>query len=83
MILITANAAKLLSNPSVAEELERYETEVTEAIKEAATAGIKEITLRIPVHLRDSIIEQLAELGYSYDSIGIEQRMSFFKVNWK
>lgn len=83
MILITANAAKLLSNPSVAEELERYETEVTEAIKEAATAGIKEITLRIPMHLRDSIIEQLAELGYSYDSIGVEQRMSFFKVNWK
>ena len=83
MISITANAANLLSNPSVAEELERYETKVTEAIKEAATAGIKEITLRIPMHLRDSIIAQLAELGYSYDAIGVEQRMSFFKVNWK
>lgn len=83
MILITANAAKLLSTTSIAEELERYETEVTEAIKEAATAGIKEITLRIPMHLRDSIIEQLAGLGYSYDSIGVQDRMTFYKVNWK
>lgn len=83
MILITANAAKLLSTPSLAEELERYETEVTEAIKEAATAGIKEITLRIPMHLRDPIIEQLSGLGYSYDSIGVQDRMTFFKVNWK
>lgn len=82
MILITAGAAKVLATPSIAEELERYEVEVTEAIKEAATAGIKEITLRIPMHLRDAIIQQLADLGYTYHAIGNEDRMSFFKVSW-
>lgn len=83
MISITANAAKALSNPTMAEELERYETEVTEAIKEAATAGIKEITLRIPVRLQNDLIKQLADLGYDYSPIGNEHQMSFFKVNWK
>ena len=83
MILITAASAKRISNPTTAEELERYETEVTEAIKEAAIAGIKEITLRIPDRLRDDIILQLAKLGYDYSSIGNEGSMSFFKVNWK
>lgn len=83
MISIKASDAKVLSNPSIAEELTRYEEEVTEAIKEAATAGIKEITLRIPVNLRDLIIQQLAELGYAYNTIGVEQDMTFFKVNWR
>lgn len=83
MISIKASDAKVLSNPSIAEELTRYEEEVTEAIKEAATAGIKEITLRIPVNLRDLIIQQLAELGYAYNAIGVEQDMTFFKVNWR
>lgn len=82
MISIKALDAKKLSNPTDAEELTRYEEEVSQAILEAATAGIKEITLRIPLKLRDSIIAQLADLGYSYYAIGQQGEMIFYKVNW-
>jgi RNA processing factor Prp31 len=82
MISLHSNEAKKLSNPSASEELTRYENEVSEAITEAATAGIKEITLRIPMYLRDDIIRQLHNLGYSYTAIKNEERMSFFRVNW-
>lgn len=82
MISITAGTAKLLANPSIAEELQKYEEEVSCAIKEAALAGIKEIVLRIPMHLRDSIIQQLFDLGYTYQAIENKERMSFFRVNW-
>lgn len=82
MNLITAAEAKDLANPTDAEEYARYLLEVHEAITEAALAQIKEITLRVPMHLRDRMLTDLDRAGYNYVAQQNVERMSFFRVNW-
>lgn len=82
LVLITACEAKDLSNPTEAEEYARYLKKIDEAIREAATAQIKEIVLRIPVNLRDRLLVELAKAGYNYVAQQNVENMSFFRVNW-
>lgn len=81
-ILITAAEAKDLSNPTEAEEYSRYLLEVDEGIREAALAGSKEIVVRVPIHMRDRLLTDLANAGYNYVAQQNIEQMSFFKLSW-
>lgn len=82
MILITAAEAHDLSNPTEAEEVARYLEEVDLVIRKAASAQVKEIILRIPMHLRDRMLDELSKAGFTYAAHQNIDRMSFFKVSW-
>lgn len=83
MTLITAAEAKDLANPTSAEEYSRYLLEVDDAIREAALGQILEITVRVPFHLRDRLLEDLGKAGYNYVAQQNIEQMSFFKVSWR
>lgn len=80
--LISAAEARDLSNPTEGEAYARYLQDVSVSITEAASSGIKEIILRIPVDLRDRMLKELSEAGYDYSYLEKRDSMEFFKVNW-
>lgn len=83
MTLITAAEANDLSNPTEAEEYSRYLAEVDEGIREAALAQGKEMSLRIPIKLRDRLLQELADAGYNYVAQQNVEDMSFFRISWR
>lgn len=80
--LITAAEAKDLAHPTEAEEYARYLLEVDEAIREAALAQVSEIVVRVPIHLRDRLLTDLANTGYNYVAQQNIEQMSFFRLSW-